>query len=81
MSNLLQKKALSMFLTEWQTSATYDFNIDAMRKEGDACGSMTFPKIVVWQPFENYRLADVADLIEDEYEALQQLIKDLHENY
>jgi hypothetical protein len=77
MNNLLQKKALGMFLTEWNTDATYDWNIEMMRNEGDACGSMTFPKIVVWQPFENYRLADVADLIEDEYEALKQLIKDL----
>ena len=81
MNSLLQKKALNMFLTEWNRGATYDSNIEAMRNEGDSCGFRTFPKIVVWQPFENYRLADVADLIEDEYEALQQLIKDLHENY
>ena len=77
MNNLIQKKALNLYLTDWDRRFDYDEIIDAMKVHGDNTGSLIAPMLVVWQPFENYDLSYVADLIEDELEAIQQLIKDL----
>lgn len=49
--------ALSNYLTEWDTS-TYDEIREAFYKD-------QMPKdVIVWQPFENFNLSDLADYIE-----------------
>lgn len=77
MNNLMQKKALNLYLTDWDRRFDYDEIIDAMKVNGEKTGSLIDPMLVVWQPFENHDLGYVADLIEDELASIQQLIKDL----
>jgi UDP-2,3-diacylglucosamine pyrophosphatase LpxH len=62
--NLFEIFALDNFLTEYAKDKTFIEIINKMHNNDDDF-------IVVWQPFEDWPLSDVADLILDMQQALE----------
>ena len=68
----LQRHALAQFLSDWESTLTYDEVLDILRASD---GEVTDERILVWLPFAAEHGEDIANYILDLHEVLYEVAK------